>query len=87
MILGITESQLDSSVTNMEVNINGYSIIQNDKHRNGEGVTCYIRNNPCFNIKNIFSNSIEHVFFKILIPKVNPIAIGIFYRPPNETDF
>ena len=75
MILGITESQLDSSVTNMEVNINGYSIIQNDKHRNGEGVTCYIRNNPCFNIKNIFSNSIEHVFFKILIPKDKPIAI------------
>ena len=41
----------------------------------------------CFNITNIFSNSTEHVFFKILIPKVKPIAIGIFYRPPNENDF
>ena len=87
MILGITESKLDSSVTNAEVNINGYSIIRNDRNRNGGGVACYIRNDLCFNIKNIFSNSIEHVFFKILIPKVNPIAIGIFYRPPNETDF
>ena len=85
--LGITESKLDSSVTNAEVNINGYSIIRNDRNRNGGGVACYIRNDLCFNIKNIFSNSIEHVFFEILIPEVKPIAIGIFYRPPNENDF
>ena len=26
-------------------------------------------------------------FFEILIPKVKPIAIGIFYRPPNANDF
>ena len=61
-ILGITESK---------VNIYGYSIIRNDRNRNGGGVACYIRNDLCFNIKNIFSNSIEHVFFEILIPKVN----------------
>ena len=41
----------------------------------------------CFNIKNIFSNSIEHVSFEILIPKVKPIAIRIFYRPLNANDF
>ena len=33
-----------------------------------------------------FSNSIEQVFFGILIPKIKPIAIGIFYRPPNAND-
>ena len=38
----------------------------------------------CSNIKNIFSNFIEHVFFEILEPKVKHIAIEIFYRPPNE---
>ena len=26
-------------------------------------------------------------FFEILIPKVKPIAIGIFCRPPNANDF
>ena len=83
VILGITESKLDSSVMNAEVNISGYSIIRNDRNRNGRGVECYTRNDLCFNIKNIFSNSIEHVFFEILIPKVKTIAIGIFYRPPN----
>ena len=85
--LGITESKLDSSVTNAEVNINGCSIIRNDRNWNGRGVACYIRNNLCFNIKNIFSNSIERAFFEILIPKVKPIEIGIFYQPPNKNDF
>ena len=64
-ILGITESTLDSSVRNSEVNINGYSVIRNNRNRNGGGVACYIRNDLCFNINNIFSNSIEHIFFQI----------------------
>ena len=68
MILGPTKSKLNSSVTNAEVNINSYSIIGNDMNKNGGGVACYIRNDLCFNIKNIFSNSIRHVFFEVLIP-------------------
>ena len=51
------------------------------------GVACYIRSDLCFNRKKFFSNSLEHVFFNILIPKVNPISIGIFYRPPNVNNF
>ena len=86
-ILGITESKLDSSITHMEVNINGYSIIRNDRNRHGGGVACYVKNDLCFNTRKIFPNSIEHVFFEILIPKVKPIAVGIFYRPPNSNDF
>ena len=86
-VLGITESKLDSSVTNIEVNINGYSISKNDRNRHGGCVACYVKNDLCFNTKKIFSNSIEHIFFKILIPKVKPIAVGIFYRPPNSNDF
>ena len=27
------------------------------------------------------------IFSKFLIPKVKPIAMGIFYRPPNANDF
>ena len=86
-VLGVTESKLDSSVTNMEVNISGYSIIRNDRNRHGGGVACYVKNDLCFNTKKIFPNSIEHVFFEILIPKVKPIAVGIFCRPLNSNDF
>ena len=37
-LFGITESEIDSSVTNAEININGCSIIRNDRNRNGGGV-------------------------------------------------
>ena len=86
-ILGITESKLDSSVSDQEVNISGYSILRSDRNRNGGGVACYIRADLCFNRRNVFSNTIEQVFFDLLIPKVKPISIGIFYRPPKANTF
>ena len=86
-ILGIKEPKLIISVTNAEVNNNGYSIIRNDRNRNGGGFAFYIGNDLSFNTTNIASNSIEHVFFEILIPKVKPIITGIFYRPLHLNDF
>ena len=86
-ILGITESKLNGSVTNQEVNISGYNILRNDRNRNGGGAACYIRSDLCFNSRSIFSNSIEHSFFDLLIPKMKPISIGIFYRSPNANNF
>ena len=86
-ILGITESKLDSSVSDQEVNISGYSILRSDRNRYGGGVACYVRADLCFNRRNVFSNSIENVFFDLLIPKLKPLLIGIFYRPPNVNAF
>ena len=86
-ILGITESKLDSSVSDQEVNISGYSILRSDRNRYGGGVACYVRADLCFNRRNVFSNSIENVFFDLLIPKLKPLSIGIFYRPPHVNTF
>ena len=35
----------------------------------------------------VFQILLNRFFFEILIPKATPIAIGTFYRPPNEKDF
>ena len=67
--------------------MNGYSILRSDRNRNGGSVACYVRADLFFNSRNVFSNSIEHVFFDLLIPKVKPISIGIFNRPPNVNNF
>ena len=64
-ILGITESKLDSSVSDQEVNISGYSILRSARNRYGRGVTCYVRADLGFNRRNVFSNSIENVFFEM----------------------
>ena len=50
-------------LTDQEVNINGYSVLRSDRDRKGRDVACYVRGDPCFNSRNIFSNSIDHVFF------------------------
>ena len=56
-ILGITESD-------PEVNGSGYKILKSDGNPYG-GVTCYVRANLCFIRRNIFSNSIEIIFFDL----------------------
>ena len=84
---GINESKLDRSVSDQEVNISGYSIFRSDRNRYGGGAACYIRADLCFKWRNVFSNSIENVFFDLLIPKLKPLSIGIVYRPPHVNTF
>ena len=86
-ILWITESKLDSSVSDEEVNISGYSILRSDRNRYVVGVACYVRADLCFNRRNVFSNSIENAFFDLRIPKLKSLSIGIFYRPPHVNTF
>ena len=50
-IIWITQSKLDHTVPDREVNLPGYDIIRCDRKRNGGGVACYIRKDLCFNTK------------------------------------
>ena len=74
------------AASDQEVHISGYSILRSNRNRYGRGVACYVRADPCFN-RNVFSNSIENVFFNLLIPKLKSLSIGSFYRPPNVNTF
>ena len=86
-VIGITESKLDNSVLDGEINIEGYNIIRSDRNRHGGGVACYIRSDISYNIRNDFTDDIENIFFDILLPKLRPILIGIVYRPPDQSGF
>ena len=86
-LIGITESKLDNSVLDGEINIEGYSIIRSDRNRHGGGVACYIRSDISFNIRSDFTDDIENIFFDILLPKLKPILVGIVYRPPDQSGF
>ena len=83
-IIGITESKLDHTVPDSEVNFPGYDILRCDRNRNGGGVACYIRKDLCFNTRTLHCKEIENLVFDILLPKLKPITIGVFYRPPNQ---
>ena len=78
-VIGITESKLDRSVLDGEINIDGYELVRSDRNRHGGGVACYIRSDISFNVRGDFSSEIENIFLDILLPKTKPILIGILY--------
>ncbi len=86
-IIGITETKLDKTVFDNEVNIDGYNIIRKDRIRHGGGVCCYVKNNRSYKVREDFGSDFENVFLDILLPNSKPILIGILYRPPNQTGF
>ena len=85
--ISISETKLDETIQDEEINIQGYNLIRNDRNRNGGGVACYIRNDIHFNIREEFIDEMESIFFDILLPKSKPILVGVLYRPPNEINF
>ena len=86
-VIGITESKLDGSVLDGEINIDGYQLVRSDRNRHGGGVACYIRTDISFNVRGDFSSEIENIFLDILLPKTKPILIGILYQPPDQSKF
>ena len=84
-VIGITESKLDGSVLDGEINIDGYELVRSDRNRHGGGVACCIRSDISFNVRGDFSS--ENIFLEILLPKTKPILIGILYRPPDQPKF
>ena len=42
-VIGISESKVDESVLQSEIQINNYDLLRPDRNRNGGGVACYIR--------------------------------------------
>ena len=74
-IIGITESKFDHTVPDSEANFPGYDIPRCDRHRNGGGVPCDIRNDLCFNTRTLHCKEIENLVFDILLPKSKPITI------------
>ena len=86
VIIGISESKLDESVLEPEIEIDDYKILQCDRNRQGGRVACYIRNDLSYNIISVFPNEIESVFLEILLPISKPITVGTIYRPSNQSN-
>ena len=87
-ILSVTETWLDESVSDAEIQILGYNILRRDRNRHGGGVCVYIRSDIAFNERWDLQNKIiETLWIDLLLPKTKPILISTCYRPPNQTHF
>ena len=87
-MISITESWLDNSVSDAEINIENYSVVRRDRNRNGGGVCVYTRNDFTFSLRSALqTDSDEFFFIELLLPKTKPILFGTVYRPQKQTDF
>ena len=86
-VIGVSESKLNKSITNSKILIHNHDLLRCYQNRNGDGVTCYTRNDSSYTQKNLFPNEFELNFSEINLPKIKPITGGLVYRPLNQTNF
>ena len=55
-VIRISESKLDNSIFDLEIEIDGYNILRFGRNRHGGGVACYVRNNLSFTKRNLYRN-------------------------------
>ena len=88
-VFTINETRLDESISNVEVNIQGYNLWRKDRYRYGGGVAIYTRD--ILNVREMSSfvlENIEAVCLEIIKPKTQPILITTVYRrPSSNTNF
>ena len=67
--IGISESKLDNSIFDSEIEIDGYNSLSFDRNRHGGGVACNVRNDLSFTKGNYFPHDIETIFIEIFLLK------------------
>lgn len=87
-VMCFTETWLDESVSDTEIEIENFVVLRNDRNRNGGGVCVYIKADICFNHRTeMMHDLIEAVWVDIRLTKSKPLLIGAVYRPPSQNNF
>ncbi len=87
-VIPLSETWLDSTVSNSEISIEGYDVIRNDRNRRTGEVNLYINNKIAYKIKDDpFMINLETLWIDLLLPSTKPITVGACQRPPDNTTF
>ena len=85
-IIGLSEKRLDKTISDSEVNINGYNIFRNDRDINGGGVEIYVKASlpePKVRIK---SDNLELISLEIAPKHAKSFLVVCWHRPPTADD-
>ena len=72
-VLRLTETKLDNTVNNKEVEIVGYNLTRSNRNKMEGGIPCYIQTSIPFNYHGSPSENFEKILIDILLPKSKPI--------------
>ena len=84
--IGITRIKTWPYCTQFKGKDSRYDILQCDKNRNSGGVAFHIGKDLCFNTRTLYYKEIDNLIFDNLLPKLQPITIGVLCRPPNPAN-
>ena len=83
-IMFLSETKLDNTIKNEDIDIEGYQVYRKDRNRSGGGVAIYTRNE--FQVEYLTDlniDGIEMLWLKIMADK--PFLVAVYYRPPNQS--
>lgn len=86
-VIALNETQLDSTIPDIEISIDGYDVYRNDRNRNGGGVAMYISRNSGFTYKarkDLMPPELEIIVIEMKKPKAKPTIVIAWYRPPGS---
>ena len=87
-ILTFSETKLDDSVTDVQIEIENYSVIRNDRNRHGGGVCMYVNSRLSYITRpELTHEAIETVWIEIIGKQTKPVLVCTIYRPPGQNDF
>ena len=87
-VICLTETWLNSTWTDSELELNGYNLVRDDRvdSQRGGGTAIYYATklNACQRT-NLLRPDIEATWLEILLPNRKKLLVGSIYRPPNMT--
>lgn len=88
-IFAITESHLDRSVSNDEIEITNYTCLRKDR-RKGKGGGCLVYYKTHLTVKrriDLEDAEMETIWLQLKTKQSTDLLIGTVYRPPTDTHF
>ena len=85
-ITGITETKIDSTIQNSDIEIDDYVIERNDRHKHGGGVALYIHKSINYRLREDLQNTnVESISIQVKVGNYKPFIVTSIYRPPGKT--
>ena len=85
-IIGITETKIDSTIQNSDIEIDDYVIERNDRDKHGGGVALYIHKSINYRVREDIQNTnVESISIQIKVGTYKPFIVTSIYRPHGKT--
>ena len=83
--IGITETKIDSSIDDSDIEIDDYVVVRNDRDKYGGRVAMYIHKSVNYQLReDLFRINIESISVQVKIGNYKPFIVTTLYRPPGK---